>query len=128
MTPSGDLSRSVWGAGVVDLVLIGVFAVAGRSSHDRAVLALGYFTTLWTFAVGAAVGWLLTRAWRRPLAPVPTGVGVWLSTVTVGVALRAVSGQGTAIPFVIVATATLALCLVGWRLVATCAVRVRAAR
>lgn len=38
-------------------------------------------------------------------------------TVAVGMLLRAVSGQGTALPFVIVATLTLGVFLVGSRLV-----------
>ena len=36
-------------------------------------------------------------------ALVPTGVGVWLCTVAIGMVLRVVSGQGTALAFILVA-------------------------
>jgi hypothetical protein len=39
--------------------------------------------------------------------------------------LRAASGQGTALPFIVVATLTLLLALVGWRVVAAIVRRVR---
>ncbi len=62
-----------------------------------------------------AAGWLITRAWRRPLPLVPTGIGIWLSTVAAGMVLRVVSGQGIAFTFVIVALVFLGLTLLGWR-------------
>jgi len=65
-------------------------------------------------------------AWRAPLAPVRTGLGVWAATVIGGMLLRAASGQGTALPFIIVATTTMLLLLVGWRLIAALIVRLRA--
>jgi hypothetical protein len=43
-----------------------------------------------------------------------------------GLLLRAVSGQGTALPFIIVATLTLALFLLGWRSVLALVRRARA--
>jgi len=46
---------------------------------------------------------LVTRSWRRPMALLPTGVGVWLCTVALGMLLRVVSGQGTAFAFILVA-------------------------
>ena len=45
------------------------------------------------------------------------GVIVWASTLVVGMALRAVSGQGVQPSFVIVAGLFLALFLIGWRVV-----------
>jgi hypothetical protein len=39
--------------------------------------------------------------------------------------LRAVSGQGTAVPFIVVATLNLLALLVGWRLVAATLTRAR---
>jgi hypothetical protein len=47
---------------------------------------------------------------------VPAGVGAWLCTVAFGMVLRVVSGQGTALSFIIVALAFLGLFLLGWRL------------
>ena len=41
---------------------------------------------------------------------------IWLCTVTLGMILRVVSGQGTAAAFIVVALAFLGLFLLGWRL------------
>jgi hypothetical protein len=102
---------------VADAVLVVAFAATGRASHDSDVLA-GLWQTSWPFLAGLAGGWAITRAWRAPAAPVRTGLGVWAATLVLGMLLRAVSGQGTALPFVIVAALTLLTLLVGWRLVA----------
>ena len=106
---------------VVDAVLVIVFAAIGRATHDGDVLGpfgSGLATTAWPFLVALVVGWLLSRAWRRPVALVRTGLPVWAVTVVLGMVLRAVSGQGVAVAFVIVAAITLALFLLGWRGVA----------
>ncbi len=93
------------------------FAAAGRASHDSDVLA-GLGNTSWPFLVALAAGWILTRAWRAPAAPVRTGLGVWAVTLAGGMVLRALSGQGVALAFLIVATLTLGVLLVGWRALA----------
>lgn len=103
---------------VADLVLVVAFAAIGRASHAEGVLGpggSGLATTAWPFLVGLLIGWAVTRGWRHPLAPLRTGIGVWVTTVVVGMLLRAVSGQGVAVAFVIVATVTLLVFLVGWR-------------
>jgi hypothetical protein len=69
----------------------------------------------------------VTRAWRRPAALAGSGIGVWLVTVAAGMALRAVSGQGTAVTFIIVALCFLGLVMLGWRAVAHLVVRRNAA-
>ena len=66
---------------------------------------------------GLAAGWVLSRAWRRPVALRPAGVIIWLLTVALGMVLRVVSGQGTAAAFIVVALAFLGLFLLGWRLI-----------
>jgi Protein of unknown function (DUF3054) len=68
---------------------------------------------------------LSMRAWRSPTRVVWTGIGIWIATVAVGMALRAVSGQGTAVSFVVVATLVLGLFLIGWRGLTLLAVRRR---
>ena len=60
---------------------------------------------------------MATRFWKRPFALVPTGLGVWLGTVAIGMALRVVAGQGTAFAFILVALAFLGLFQLGWRVV-----------
>jgi len=99
-----------------DLILVVVFAAIGRASHDEPVLS-GLWTTSWPFLVALAAGWLVTVAWKAPTAPVRTGLGVWAITVVGGMLLRAASGQGVAAAFVVVASITLLVFLVGWRVV-----------
>lgn len=110
--------RKVWAGALLDAGCVLVFAAVGRASHDEAASLTGLAGTAWPFLVGLAVGWLVTRAWRRPEALVPAGVGNVACTVAVGMALRVVSGQGTAVAFIVVATVFTALLLLGWRLVA----------
>ncbi|MDQ1137203.1 FtsH-binding integral membrane protein [Microbacterium sp. SORGH_AS 1204] len=113
---------------VLDAVLVVVFAAIGRATHDGDVLGpfgSGLATTAWPFVAALLVGWLVTRAWRRPTAVVRTGLPVWAITVALGMVLRALSGQGVAVAFVIVATLTLALLLLGWRGIARLAGRRR---
>jgi hypothetical protein len=117
-------TRSIVIALVLDIALVVAFAALGRASHESDVLG-GLARTTWPFLAGLAAGWLLTRGWRAPTAPVRTGLGVWAATVIGGMLLRAVSGQGTALPFIIVATFALLVLLVGWRLLTALAVRVR---
>lgn len=106
-------------AAVLDVLLVVVFAAIGRASHDEAAFGPGLVTTAWPFVAALAIGWVASLAWRAPMAVVRTGIPVWLITVVGGMLLRAVSGQGTAVAFIIVATLTLALFLLGWRLVVT---------
>ncbi|RDI46800.1 DUF3054 domain-containing protein [Nocardia mexicana] len=111
---------------VIDALLVIVFCAIGRRSHHEAVIT-GLLLTLWPFGTGLVVGWLLaawigargeiTAALRRfdAWALWPTGVVVWLSTLIIGMAMRVVSGQGTAGSFIVVAATVLALFLLGWR-------------
>ena len=106
-------------AAVLDVLLVVTFAAIGRASHDEAAFGPGLVTTAWPFVAALTVGWIVTLAWRSPTAVVRTGVPLWAITVVGGMLLRAVSSQGTALPFIIVATITLAVFLLGWRLVVT---------
>jgi peptidoglycan/LPS O-acetylase OafA/YrhL len=132
----GGVTARTWGwlAAVVDVLLIVVFALVGRSSHGEADSALGLATTAWPFLVGWAVGYVVTRAWARPLRLWPTGVVVWLLTVAGGMALRVASGQGDVagdplpVSFVVVATIVLGVFLLGWRGIALLVLRGRARR
>ena len=118
--------RTVLLALAADVVLVVVFAAIGRASHHEAVLPW-LLETAWPFLAGLALGWLISLAWRAPLAPVRTGLPVWALTVAAGMVLRAVSGQGVVLAFVIVASIVLLVFLVGWRAVARLATRRRAA-
>lgn len=109
-----------------DVVLTLIFALSGRSSHAEALDPAGIAGTWWPFLVALVVGWIITLAWRRPTSVVRTGIPLWIITVAGGMLLRAASGQGTALPFTIVATIVLGLALVGWRLIALLVRTVRA--
>lgn len=104
-------------AAAIDVASVVLFAAVGRASHESFTLA-GVGATALPFLVALAVGWLASLAWRAPHAPVRTGVPVWVVTVVGGMVGRLLLGEGTAIAFVIVATLTLLLLLVGWRVVA----------
>jgi Protein of unknown function (DUF3054) len=103
---------------LADCCCVLAFVVIGRASHAKGESLAGIASTAWPFLAGLACGWLAARGWRRPAALAPAGVGAWLGTVAVGMVLRVVSGQGTAVAFVLVALAFLGLFLLGWRLVA----------
>lgn len=107
--------RRVLGPGI-DVCLVLAFVLIGRASHHDSGGLVGLASTAWPFLTGLAAGEIITRGWRRPAALVPTGLGVWLSTVTVGMILRVVAGQGTAAAFIAVALTFLGLFLLGWRL------------
>ncbi|WP_327149134.1 DUF3054 domain-containing protein [Nocardia sp. NBC_01329] len=107
----------------VDVVLVVVFCAIGRRSHEEAVLT-GLLHTVWPFAVGLAVGWIVAAAIARRSAAAepfdgsrlwPAGAVIWLCTLVFGMLLRVVAGQGTAFSFIVVAAVVLALFLLGWR-------------
>lgn len=121
------MKRSSALAALADVVGVLVFCLIGRRSHAEGLTVAGVAETAWPFLVGTLVGWLLSRAWRRPTAVAPTGVVVWLSTVAIGMLLRKATSAGTAISFIIVATVATAVLLLGWR-VALAALRRRPAQ
>ena len=114
------LVRTVRLAAVLDLCCVLAFVIIGRARHDAAggESVGGIASTAWPFLAGLFLGWLGTRAWRRPSALAPSGVGAWLGAAGLGMVLRVAAGQGTAAPFVLVALAFLGLFLLGWRLAA----------
>jgi hypothetical protein len=104
-------------AALADVVGVLLFCAVGRRSHEEGLTVSGVADTAWPFLVGTALGWLLSRAWRRPTAVAPTGLVVWLCTVAVGMLLRRATSAGTAVSFIVVATAATAVMLLGWRVV-----------
>lgn len=120
--------RSAVRAAVLDACCVLLFVLIGRASHSKGETVAGVASTSWPFIAGLAAGWLAARAWRRPAAILPSGTGAWLGTVAVGMLLRVLAGQGTAVTFVLVALAFLGLFLLGWRLAARWAVRLLPSR
>ena len=110
--------RSVRLAVLLDCCCVLLFVIIGRVSHTKGESLAGVASTAWPFLAGLAGGWLAARAWRQPFRLWPAGVGAWLGAAALGMVLRVVSGQGTALAFIVVALAFLGLFLLGWRLLA----------
>ena len=113
-----SVMRSARLAVVLDVCCVLIFVIIGRASHTKGESLAGIASTSWPFLAGLGLGWLAARGWRRPLAIRPEGLVIWLCTVALGMILRVVSGQGTAVAFIAVALAFLALFLLGWRMLA----------
>ena len=111
--------RRVLIAVLADVVCVIVFCTVGRRSHDEGLTVAGIAQTAWPFLAGAAVGWLLSGGWRRPFTVIPTGVTVWVCTVVVGMLLRKATSAGVSTSFVVVASVSTAVLLLGWRGAAT---------
>ena len=110
---------------LLDLVLVGVFAVVGRLSHYGSLSLGGWWTTAWPFLAGALLVWAALAVTRRAPGAVSSGVVVWLGSLVGGMVLRQASGQGTATPFVVVATLVLGALLVLPRLLVRVGARAR---
>ena len=108
-------ARGVLGALAVDIVCVVVFCTIGRRSHAEGLTVSGIAETAWPFLTGTGVGWLLARGWQRPASLVPTGSVVWACTVVIAMLLRKATSQGTAVSFIVVASLTTAVLLLGWR-------------
>lgn len=103
-------------AAALDVGLVTAFVAIGRRNHDEDPGVVGLISTAAPFLLGLVVGWLLSKAWTNP-TPVRTGLVIWPTTVAVGMVVRRLGGDGTALSFVIVATVFVGVTLVGWRLI-----------
>jgi hypothetical protein len=106
----------IWLASVADGAAVLLFAAVGRLSHAEGVTPLGVLEVAWPFLVGGAVGTVAGRTWRRPES-LPSGAAVWAGTLVGGILLRALTGGGVSVSFVLVAGIVLAVMQLGWRLV-----------
>ena len=103
----------------LDVASILLFVAIGRREHDDDGASSTYLEVAAPFLIGLAAGWLVARAWRTPWS-LRAGLEVWVVTVVVGMLVRRFGfDDGTALAFVIVASAFTALCLLGWRAIAT---------
>ena len=110
--------RTIALSAAADACCVVAFVAIGRHAHHDGDTLAGIWQTAWPFLSGLAIGLLLARAWRRPMAITPSGVGAWLGAAGAGMFIRVLAGQGTAAAFVAVAFAFLALFLLGWRAIA----------
>lgn len=102
-----------------DVLAVIVFVLMGRNSHHEDGGLGDAVSVMAPFLIALAVGWVATRAWLKPLAPVPTGIQLWLITAAGGLLLRRfVFDRSTAMAFVIVGSVFLLVALVGWRMIA----------
>lgn len=116
--PVGSRSRHVrraLTALLADSVCVIVFCTIGRRSHAEGLTVAGIARTAWPFLAGTGVGWLLIGGWRRPLTVIPVGLVVWVCTVVVGMVLRKQTSAGVSTSFVVVASVSTAVLLLGWR-------------
>ena len=105
-------------AALADIVAIVVFVAIGRRNHNEGEAVDGIVKVAAPFLIALAVGWIVARAWKRPMS-VEAAFIIWPVTVAVGMVLRnLVFDRGTALPFIIVATLFTGVFLVGWRMVA----------
>lgn len=101
---------------LTDAVLILVFAAIGRSSHAEGLTVGGTLGTAVPFLAGMLLGWLFQWIFeKKPALSVSDGATVWVATVAAGMTIRHLTGEGTALPFIIVATVVLGAFLLGWR-------------
>lgn len=97
-----------------DAVAIVVFAAIGRSNHNEPGDLLGLLGTVAPFAVGLAAAWI-TPVVRRDPVGIRAGLVVLGATAVIGLLLRLAFLERLPLAFALVAVASLAVLLVGWR-------------
>lgn len=101
----------------LDFVAISLFALFARMAHqsdEMPFTVAGWASTVWPFAIGVALGWVIATVSRTS-----SGVIIWLVTVITGLVIWALrNGDIPHWSFVIVACVMSALLMLGWRGVA----------
>ena len=103
---------------VFDLLVVVLFVVIGRRTHDHAAALQGFFKTFWPFGVGCLLASVAAQRTKKFRGPIRVGLFVGVLTTGIGMALRVLSGQGTAAAFIIVALAFLSALMIAWRYLA----------
>lgn len=99
----------------LDVLSVLAFVVIGRAAHTKGEALAGIASTAWPFLVGLGGGWLAARAWRRPTALYRAGLPALIGAAGLGMVLRVLAGQGTALAFIFVTLGFLGLLMLGWR-------------
>ena len=95
-----------------------VFAAAGKSSHEASDSEWVVLAIVWPYALSVVLAHTGLLLRRRPTRRVwPEGVVVLAVTDVLGTLLRAASGRGIAVGFLVVSVVFLALTMLGWRTV-----------
>ena len=97
-----------------DYVAIAAFALLARAAHQSDEMPFnfsGWLSTLWPFALGVTLGWLITRENKGGL--------IWIITVVTGLVIWGIrNGDVPHWSFIVVATTMSALLMLGGRGVA----------
>jgi uncharacterized integral membrane protein len=116
-SPRHPSSRGVWISLAVDALLIVLFAILGRRTHESGLDPLGILATAAPFLLAWAVATAATRPRRTSADLWPAGVVVWVVTVVGGLLLRVAFGDTAAISFQVVTACVLGIFLLGRRAV-----------
>lgn len=112
-------SGARWLSHLADVLLIVLFALMGRSTHDSGLEPVGVAWTalpfLLSYLVATVLVGLLVRGYRSWAGIWSAGVVVWAMTVAGGLALRVVFGDTAAASFQVVTTVVLGVFLLGRR-------------
>lgn len=94
-----------------DYIAIAAFALLARAAHqsdDMPFNFSGWLSTLWPFALGVTLGWLIARENKGGL--------IWIITVVTGLVIWGIrNGDVPHWSFIVVATTMSALLMLGWR-------------
>lgn len=110
---------------LLDLGVVLAFVTLSRLSHNQVIDAPGVLGTAWPFLLGLLIGWVVTRSWRTTLTG-KAALGVFVFTLTLGIAFRRLTFTGAQPSFVAMAFSVLSVLLMGWRLIAYLELRRRA--
>ncbi|GAA3694487.1 hypothetical protein GCM10022377_03890 [Zhihengliuella alba] len=119
--------RPVWLL-LIDLALVVGFAALGRQQHDLPLTAPGILATAAPFMIALVAMSAVSHFPRTHSRLWPQGVLVWAGTVSFGLALRLLFGDTAAVAFVVVATVSLGVLLLGRRALSGLALRRASAR
>jgi hypothetical protein len=100
----------------LDVCCVLAFVAIGRHTHGYGDSLGGIWHTAWPFLSGLAIGEI--AGWRRAAASWVAAVLAWVGAAGVGMLIRVLAGQGTAVDFIAVTFAFLGLFILGWRIVA----------
>jgi Protein of unknown function (DUF3054) len=101
----------------VDALVLAMFVVLGRESHDIHSGVSWYLTVLWPFLVGWFVVALAVRVYALWPQRWSLLIATWAGGIAVALIVRAVVTQRmTPVAFIIVAYAFIGLATFGWRL------------
>lgn len=109
---------------LIDIICMALFALLARIAHQSETMPLnfsGWLSTYWPFLLGILGAWLIMSLTKMvPTRLAPAGLFVWIFTVIVGLGIWALRHH--TVPhwsFMMVASITSAVLLLGWRIIAT---------